>query len=83
MMGRLEGGRERVYYNFRLEDQVPANHLLRKIYTVLDFDGIRVKFEPFCSEIGRGVLKREVQHSGQMRFRHLFRAGPIGPARAS
>ena len=42
MMGRLEGGRERVYYNFRLEDQVPANHLLRKIYAVLDFDGIRV-----------------------------------------
>ncbi len=74
MMGRLEGGRERVYYNFRLEDQ---------IYAVLDFDGIRVKFEPFYGEIGRGVLKREVQHSGQMRFRHLFRAGPIGPARAS
>jgi hypothetical protein len=28
MMGQLEAGQERLFDNFRLEDQVPASHLL-------------------------------------------------------
>jgi len=36
MMGRLEAGQERLFYHFRLEDQVPANHLLRKLHALLD-----------------------------------------------
>ncbi len=27
MMGRLEPGQERLFYNFRLEDQIPPTHL--------------------------------------------------------
>ena len=60
MMGRLEGGQERLFYNFRLEDQVPANHLVRKIDALLDFDGIRAKLEPFYSEIGRPSVDPEL-----------------------
>ena len=60
MMGRLEAGQERLFYNFRLEDQVPANHLVRKLDAALDFDGIRAKLEPFYSEIGRPSVDPEL-----------------------
>ena len=53
MMGRLETGQERLFYHFRLEDQVPANHLLRKLDALLDLDMVRQQLEPFYSEIGR------------------------------
>ena len=51
MMGRLEPGQECLFYSFRLEDQVPPNHLVRKLDALLDFDTIRAQLEPFlyCS----------------------------------
>jgi hypothetical protein len=52
MMGRLEAGQERLFYHFRLEDQVPTNHLLRKLDALLDLDLVRKQLEPFYSEIG-------------------------------
>lgn len=60
MMGRLEGGQERLFYNIRLEDQVPLNHLVRKLDAVLDFDGIRSQLKPFYSEIGRPSVDPEL-----------------------
>ena len=60
MMGRLEPGQERLFYNFRLEDQVPANHLLRKLDALLDFEAIRKQLEPFYSEIGRPSVDPEL-----------------------
>ena len=36
MMGEQLGRRERLFYEFCLEDRVPANHFLRKIDAVLD-----------------------------------------------
>ena len=59
MMGRLEAGQERLFYHFRLEDQVPANHLLRKLDALLDFDLVRKQLEPFYSEIGRPSVDPE------------------------
>ena len=52
MMGRLEAGQERLFYHFRLDGQVPANHLLRKPDALLDLDMVRKQLEPFYSEIG-------------------------------
>lgn len=53
MMGRLEAGQERLFYRFRLEDQVPANHLVRKLDALLDFEALRKRLAPYYSEIGR------------------------------
>jgi len=60
MMGRLEPGQERLFYNFRLEDQVPPNHLVRKLDALLDFEVIRDQLEPFYSEIGRPSVDPEL-----------------------
>ncbi len=60
MMGRLEAGQERLFYHFRLEDQVPANHLLRKLEAPLDLDMVRKQLEPFYSEIGRPSVDPEL-----------------------
>ena len=60
MMGRLEAGQERLFYHFRLEDQVPANHLLRKLEALLDLDMVRKQLEPFYSEIGRPSVDPEL-----------------------
>jgi transposase len=60
MMGRLEAGQERLFYHFRLEDQVPANHLLRKLHALLDLDLVRKQLEPFYSEIGRPSVDPEL-----------------------
>jgi hypothetical protein len=35
MMGRLEARQAKLFYEFCLEDRVPADHLLRKIDAVL------------------------------------------------
>jgi transposase len=56
----LEAGQERLFYDFRLEDQVPANHLLRKLDALLDFDMVRKQLEPFYSEIGRPSVDPEL-----------------------
>ena len=34
MMGERLSGQERLFYEFRLEDRVPGDHLLRKIDSV-------------------------------------------------
>jgi transposase len=60
MMGQLEPGQERLFYNFRLEDQVPPNHLVRKLDALLDFGPIRKRLEPFYSEIGRPSVDPEL-----------------------
>jgi len=59
MMGRLEPGRERLFYDFRLEDQVPPNHLVRKLDALLDLDGLRKTLAPFYSDIGRPSVDPE------------------------
>lgn len=60
MMGRLEPGQERLFYNFRLEDQIPANHLVRKLEALLDFEPIREALGPFYSETGRPSVDPEL-----------------------
>ena len=60
MMGRVEPGQERLFYSFRLEDQVPPNHLVRKLDAVLDFDPIREQLAPFYSETGRPSVDPEL-----------------------
>jgi transposase len=60
MMGRLEPGQEQLFYKFCLDDQVPANHLVRKLDALLDLEAIRRQLEPFYSEIGRPSVDPEL-----------------------
>ncbi len=42
-------GRGCLFDRFRLEHQVPPNHLVRQLDALLDFEAIRSQLEPFYS----------------------------------
>lgn len=60
MMGQRAGLQEQLFYEFRLEDWVPADHLLRKIDAVLDLSGLRRELAPFYSHTGRPSVDPEL-----------------------
>jgi transposase len=60
MMGRLDGGAEKLFYAFSLEEAVPTDHLLRKIARFPDFDGLRTHLRPYYSDIGRPSVDPEL-----------------------
>ncbi len=52
MMGEQLGRQDRLFYEFCLEDVVPADHLLRRIDAVLDLSWLRDELAPFYSHTG-------------------------------
>jgi transposase len=60
MMGERSGLQEQLFYEFRLDDWVPADHLLRRIDAVLDFSGLRHRLAPFYSHTGRPSVDPEL-----------------------
>ena len=52
MMGERTGQQDRLFYEFCLEDRVPADHLLRRIDAVLELDWLRAELAPFYSHTG-------------------------------
>jgi transposase len=60
MMGRLRGGQERLFYEFHLDDVVPADHLVRRIDAVLDLGWIHKELAPFYSHTGRPSIDPEL-----------------------
>jgi len=52
MMGALVGRQERLFYEFDLEEMVPADHLLRRIDAVLDLSWLRAELAPYYSHTG-------------------------------
>src|ERR1700686_4492739 len=59
MMGHHTRG-EALFYYFRLEDQVPENHLLRLIDRHVDLDFIRAKLKNSYSDTGRPSIDPEL-----------------------
>src|SRR6201996_3784294 len=59
MMGHHTRSESRFYY-FRLEDQVPANHLLRLIDTHIDFSFVREQLKDSYSDTGRPSIDPEL-----------------------
>jgi transposase len=59
MMGR-QSAPERMFYDFCLEDHVPADHLLRRIDGVLDLSELRAHLKSFYSPIGRPSVDPEL-----------------------
>ena len=61
-MGRQDAGQERLFYDFCLEEQIPAHHLLRRIDGVLDLGEIRKGLAPFYSHTGRPPIDLDFRH---------------------
>ena len=59
MMGQHDRS-ESLFYYFRIEDQVPENHLLRLIDRYVSFDFVREKLRASYSETGRPSVAPEV-----------------------
>src|SRR5512146_2170737 len=59
MMGQHDRS-ESLFYYFRIEDQVPENHLLRFIDRYVSFDFVREKLRASYSETGRPSIDPEV-----------------------
>ena len=51
-MGEQVGRQDRLFYEFCLDDVVPADHLLRRIDSVLDLSWLRRELSPFYSHTG-------------------------------
>ena len=52
MMGQAVGQQNRLFYEFNLDERVPANHLLRRIDAVLDLSWLRGELKPYYSHTG-------------------------------
>ena len=52
MMGEPVGRQDRLFYEFDLEEMVPADHLLRRIDAVLDLSWLRGELKPYYSYTG-------------------------------
>ncbi len=60
MMGDRLVMQESLFYQFRLDDHVPADHMLRAIDCFLDLDGLRRHLAPFYSTTGRPSIDPEL-----------------------
>jgi transposase len=59
MMGR-QNAQEKLFYQFRLEDHVPPDHLLRQLDSVLNFDQARTVLARHYSPLGRPSVDPEL-----------------------
>lgn len=78
MMGRRNQSQGQLFYEFRLDDAVPDDHLVRKISALLDLSWVYAELAPYYSEVGRPsidpvLMIRMPDH--RLRVRH-----PIGAA---
>jgi transposase len=60
MMGRLESYQDQFFYNFCLDDVVPADHLVRRIDAVLDLSWLHEELAPYYSHTGRPSIDPEL-----------------------
>jgi transposase len=62
MMGRQCGDQTSLFYEFRLEDRIPKDHLLRRIDVFLTpvLGDVREQLQPYYSEIGRPSVDPEL-----------------------
>ena len=62
MMGRRRRDQSKLFYEFRLEDRIPENHLLRRMnmFVTAMLADLHKKLEPFYSDIGRPSIDPEL-----------------------
>ncbi|MDZ4319137.1 MAG: transposase, partial [Phenylobacterium sp.] len=59
MMG-TQSAPPQLFYDFRLDDHVPTDHLLRRIDQFLDLEPVREELRPFYCSIGRPSIDPEL-----------------------
>jgi len=60
MMGRQTRGQEQLFYEFSLDEVVPADHLVRRLDAVLDTSWVHGELAPFYSALGRPSIDPEL-----------------------
>jgi len=60
MMGRLSDDQGKFFYDFDLDEQVPADHVLRRIDAVLDLGWLHGELRPHYSHTGRPSVDPEL-----------------------
>jgi len=62
MMGRRRRDQGRLFYEFRLEDRIPDNHLLRRmnVFVTAALSDLHKELEPYYSDIGRPSVDPEL-----------------------
>jgi transposase len=60
MMGRLKSDQGQLFYEFRLGDAVPEDHLVRKIDAALDLSWLHSELAPHYSSMGRPSIDPEL-----------------------
>lgn len=79
MMGRLSA-QEALFYQLRLEDFIPPDHLLRRIDQVLCFDDLRPQLAALYSPVGRPSIDPELMIRMLLvglPLRHPIRNAPV------
>lgn len=59
-MGRLERERGQLFYEYRLDDLVPADQLACKVDAVLDLSWLQAELAPYHSDTGRPSIDPEL-----------------------
>ena len=62
MMGRQRRDQGRLFYEFRLEDRMPENHLLRRmnVFVTVALGDLHKELEPHYSDVGRPSIDPEL-----------------------
>lgn len=62
MMGRQDRDQGKLFYEFRLEDRIPKNHLLRRmnVFVRVALSDLHDELRPFYSDIGRPSVDPEL-----------------------
>ena len=62
MMGRRRGDQASLFYEFRLDDRIPRDHLLRRIdrFVTTALADVHERLEPYYSEVGRPSVDPEL-----------------------
>lgn len=60
MMGRQNNDQDHLFYEFRLDEAVPNNHLVRKIDGVLDLSWVHTELAPHYPPLGRLSIDPEL-----------------------
>lgn len=59
MMGPHQEAQSALFYDFSIEDHVPADHVLRTIDGVIDLSSVRMHLTEFYSSTGRPSIDPE------------------------
>ena len=60
MMGRQNNDQGHLFYEFRLDEAVPDDHLVRKIDAVLDLSWVHAELAPHYPTLGRPSIDHQL-----------------------